>query len=489
MMPLALRTKMEHGRIADERDGANGVDEIISVAIFHAKVGKKYMVEDCTGQPENRAPTVLDLFCGAGGLAEGFRQAGYRILGGVDYFPAAIKTFEENIPGAVGVLADLRKPDLDDFERRFAGVDVIVGGPSCQGFSTSGGLSKSAGRDQSDPRNRLFMNYTDIVERLKPSWIVFENVPGLLLYENGNVALQIVRAFREIGYELVPMILLAADYGVPQLRRRLVFVGNRTGSDISLPAPTHGDVNLWKGFSLPFAHLSRIGHGNEEGLLPHVTFADACSDLPKVAEGKEVDQKPYACEPTSEFQRVMRANSVVVRQHAAAELSTLDRIAAKTLKQGQNWRDLSEEVLPVRFKKIRRYDATTLLKRLREDLPAYTITTKFNEATTGAFIHPTQSRTITLREAARLQSFPDTFVFSGSQAQVRQQIGNAVPPMLARAIAEAIFPAVMKDALGIEVKAVRDAVVVDHGVSETEILKLHGARKRLRGKPIEALAA
>lgn len=447
------------------------------------------MSKSGSGQDAVRRPTVLDLFCGAGGLAEGFRQAGYRILGGVDYFPAAIETFGANIPGAVGVLADLRDPDLDDLEERFKGVDVIVGGPSCQGFSTSGGLSKSAGRDQRDPRNRLFINYIDIVERLKPSWIVFENVPGLLLYENGKVALEIVRAFREIGYGLVPMILLAADFGVPQLRRRLVFVGNRTNADISFPTPTHGDANLWKGFSLPFAHLSRIGHGKENDVLPHVTFADACSDLPRVAEGKEIDGKPYASEPKSAYQVVMRAGSESIRQHGAAELSALDRIAAKTLKPGQNWRDLSEDVLPDRFKKIRRYDATTLLKRLRDDLPTYTITTKFNEATTGAFIHPKQARTITLREAARLQSFPDRFVFSGSAAQVRQQIGNAVPPLLAKAIAEAILPAVMKDAFGIEVEAVRDAVVVDHAVSDAEILKLYGARKKPKGQTIEALAA
>lgn len=447
------------------------------------------MAKTVDGQRDNRAPTVLDLFCGAGGLAEGFRQAGYRILGGVDYSAPAIETFEANIPGAIGVLADLRKPDLDDLEKRFAGVNVIVGGPSCQGFSTSGGLSKLSGRDQTDPRNRLFINYTDIVERLQPSWIVFENVPGLLLYENGKVALQIVQAFREIGYELVPMILLAADYGVPQLRRRLVFVGNRTDSNICLPAPTHGDVNLWKGFSLPFAHLSRIGHGREEGLLPHVTFADACSDLPTVAEGKEIDGKPYPATATSDYQRQMRAGSECVRQHAAADLSILDRVASQTLKPGQNWRDLPTNVLPDRFKKIRRYDATTLLKRLRDDLPTYTITTKFNEATTGAFIHPGQARTITLREAARLQSFPDRFVFAGSQAQVRQQIGNAVPPLLAKAIAEAIYPGVMQDAFGITVAAVRDSVVVDHGVSEAEILKLHGARKKPKGQLTEALAA
>jgi DNA (cytosine-5)-methyltransferase 1 len=119
-------------------------------------------------QERRTVPTVLDLFCGAGGIAEGFRQAGYEIVGGVDYSAVAVDTFTANMSGATGVIADLRKPDLDDFERRFRGVDVIVGGPSCQGFSTSGGLSKSAGRDETDPRNRLFINYTDIVDRLKP---------------------------------------------------------------------------------------------------------------------------------------------------------------------------------------------------------------------------------------------------------------------------------------------------------------------------------
>jgi DNA (cytosine-5)-methyltransferase 1 len=430
-------------------------------------------------------PTVLDLFCGAGGLAEGFAQAGYKVLGGIDNSIHAIRTFEANFSNAQGVLADLRSPDLDDLERQFKGVDVVVGGPSCQGFSTSGGLSKGSGRDEADPRNRLFINYIEIVERLQPSWIVFENVPGLLLYESGKVALDIVEAFAEIGYKLVPMILLAADYGVPQLRRRLVFVGNRTKQDISFPAATHGDPDLWKGYALPFAHLSRIGHGRSDAALPHVTFDEACADLPIVAEGGEIDRAPYQIPPLSDYQQRMRIGSELVCQHASADLSALDRVAAQTLEPGQNWRNLSMDVLPPRFAKIRSYDATTILKRLRGDQPAYTITTKFNEATTGAFLHPTQARTLTLREAARLQSFPDRFLFSGSAAQIRQQIGNAVPPLLARAVAEAIYPDVMFGKTGVVAGPVRDVVVVDNAVGKADILKLHGARKR--GKPLAAL--
>jgi DNA (cytosine-5)-methyltransferase 1 len=424
-------------------------------------------------------PTVLDLFSGAGGIALGFQQAGYRIVGGVDFSKHAIASFNANLPGANGLVRDLRKDDFSDIEELVGGeVDVIVGGPSCQGFSTSGGLSRASGRDETDPRNQLFVNYINIVDLLRPSWIVFENVPGLLLYDSGRVALDIARAFKEIGYTIVPMILLAADFGVPQLRRRLVFVGNRTGSDISFPAATNGNPELWKNFSLPFAHLSRIGHGQASEVSPHVSFADACGDLPAVAEGGCLDGIKYPGPPQTDYQRMIRDGSTLVRQHEAADLSKLDHLAAQLLEEGQNWRDLPADVLPPRFSKIRRYDATTLLKRLRSDKPAYTITTKFNEATTGAFIHPTQARTLTLREAARLQAFPDAFVFEGTAAQIRQQIGNAVPPLLARCVAEAIRPAVVKDAFGVTIPLERDVLTVDVQLEALDPLRLHGARRK-----------
>lgn len=430
-----------------------------------------------------KKPRVLDLFSGAGGISLGFASGGYEVVAGIDNFEQAIETFESNIEGARGMVRDLRQANFSDV-RDFvgtAGVDVIVGGPSCQGFSTSGGLSRASGRDEHDPRNRLFINYLDLVDELRPSWIVFENVPGLLLYNQGRVALDIVRAFREIGYKVVPMILLAADFGVPQLRRRLVFVGNRTGADISFPAATHGNPDLWRNYALPFAHLSRIGHGGDEHVLPHVTFADACSDLPPVGEGMSIDGVKYPAKAETGYQRLMRKGSRLVRQHAASDLAALDRLAARTLKEGQNWRDIPAELLPERFRRIRPYDATTILKRLQNEAPAYTITTKFNEGTTGAFIHPEQARTITLREAARLQSFPDRFVFSGSASQIRQQIGNAVPPLLAQALAEAIMPAVMRDTCGVAAEALRDVVVVENRVCDSDILKLRAPRKARNG--------
>lgn len=424
-------------------------------------------------------PTVFDLFCGAGGIALGFRQAGYRIVAGTDLVKTFCETFEHNIPEARSLATDIRKLDTNNLEELVGtGVDVIVGGPSCQGFSTSGGLSRRDGRDVDDPRNRLVLDYLRLVDTVRPSWVAFENVPGLLLYHQGRVAIDIVRAFKEIGYTVLPMILLAADYGVPQLRRRLVFIGNRTGAPSVFPQPTHGDPELWAGYSLPFAHLSRIGHGKSNGTLPHVTFAEACGDLPEIGEGETIDGERYGTRAQSAYQQEMRQGSRKVYQHIAFDLCKADRLAARTLKPGQNWRNLPLNMLPPRFSKIRPYDATTLLRRLEADRPAYTITTKFNEATTGAFIHPCHPRTLSVREAARLQSFPDDFIFQGSPVQMRRQIGNAVPPLMARAVAEAILPYVMKDAVGVSIEAVRDIVEVE--AEDADFLKLHGARKKLK---------
>ncbi len=427
-------------------------------------------------------PKVLDLFCGAGGLALGFQQAGFEVVGGIDHSEHAVASFDANVAAGTGMVRDLRDEDFSDIAAFLDGnsPDVVVGGPSCQGFSTSGGLSRAKGRDESDPRNRLFTNYVDLVERLAPSWVVFENVPGLLLYNQGRVALEIVQAFREIGFNLVPMILLAADFGSPQLRRRLFFVGSSTDEELPFPAATHGDADLWRNYSLPFAHLSRIGHGDSGELTPHITFSEACGDLPVLKEGESLDGVQYPCAPQTAYQRLMRSGSTAVLQHTASELAEVDRLAATTLKQGENWRNIPLEKLPDRFKRIRPYDATTILKRLSDDRPTYTITTKFNEGTTGAFIHPTQPRTLSIREAARLQGFPDTFRFAGSVNQMRQQIGNAVPVPLARAVAEAILPAVVKTAYGVEVEGSRDTVLVNGNLKPEDILKLKAPRKNAK---------
>lgn len=439
--------------------------------------GRKARLET-TSEEMQRKPTVLDLFCGSGGLSLGFKKAGYRVLAGVDWSAPALETFETNLSPALALKRDLRTVTTADLRADIGGdVDVLVGGPSCQGFSTSGGLARANGRDMHDPRNHLFEHYLEIVEGLMPRWIVFENVPGLLLYHHGEVANTIVARFANLGYTVVPVILLAADYGVPQLRRRLFFVGARDAQVIPLPAPTHGDPNLWANFSLPFAHLSRFGHKTSNGLQGHVSFDDACGDLPPLREDQELDGVPYRSAAYTDYQRLMRGRRRLVRQHASFPLSESDRIAAKLLQQGENWTSIPEELRPKRFRNIRPYDATTLMKRLSKNKPVHTITTKFHEASTGAFIHPTQRRTLSVREAARLQSFEDSVIFSGSPKEIRDQIGNAVPPLMAQAIAEAIYPSIMREAFDEIVDSSRELLLVE---PQLDHLKLTGARKHIK---------
>jgi DNA (cytosine-5)-methyltransferase 1 len=423
---------------------------------------------------------VVDLFAGAGGLSLGFQQAGYRVALGVDSLQAATRTYEANLAGAKALCCDVRKLSGKDILTLVGGeVHALIGGPSCQGFSTSGGLSRERGRDLFDPRNSLFTDYMRLVRELRPAWVLFENVPGMLLYHHGAVASTIITDFLEIGYEVAPIILLAADYGVPQLRRRLFFIGNRTSQPIFAPAATHGSSTLWRNYALPFAHLSRVGHTTTGDTEPHVTFDSACDDLPALAEAEAIDGVPYPREPSSAFQREMRQNSSSLRQHMAFRLSANDRLAARLLKPGENWRSLSPETLPRRFRSIRPYDATTMLRRLTGDRPAYTITTKFNEATTGAFIHPRDNRTLSVREAARLQSFPDEFLFLGSDSEIRFQVGNAVPPMLGRALAEALLPLIAHDVAGAALQPLRASIQLDYA-TQREMIGLRGARKHTK---------
>jgi DNA (cytosine-5)-methyltransferase 1 len=391
------------------------------------------------------SPTVVDLFCGAGGLSAGFASCGYDVIGGIDNWEPAVDSFKANEPRAHAVCGDARTLDAEDFKRSLRRrVDVVLGGPSCQGFSTSSGLSRN-GRKENDPRNSLFMDFVRFVRSLQPSWVVMENVPGLLLYGRGTVGRQIIEEFRSIGYSVIPMILLAADFGVPQLRRRVVFVGNRTDQSISFPEPRFGDPDLWKDFALPFAHLSRLGNKNATlGVAPHRSIADACSDLPSLRAGESITGVPYPVPAASDYQRLMRRHSRVLTMHTAASLSPSDAECIPLIEAGGNWRSLPDDIRQRRFSRIRDYDATTMLKRPLWNKPSYTITTKSNDATAGAFIHPLADRTFSLREVARLQSFPDRYRFLGSDSQIREQIGNAVPPLLAEQIARAIAPEVLE---------------------------------------------
>ncbi len=357
--------------------------------------------------------TVIDLFCGAGGLSEGFRQAGYSVLAGNDFFDAAGETFAAThrdakfLPGAIQKYSP--QDFLDAAGLNPGELDVLVGGPPCQGFSVY-----NHQRGLHDERSSLYLEYLRVVAGLKPNWIVLENVTGMTSAGGGAAVSAIIRGLGDLGYEVVAKILRAEEYGVPQERRRLVFIGNRIGAPIEFPKPTHGP-----------------------GLLPFVTIQDAISDLPQLINGEELGFVNYGSEGRSSYQIELRNGSNGVSNHAAAKLSKVNLDRLKHIPQGGSWRDIPIDLLPEGMKRAKRSDHTKRYGRLRWDGLASTILTKCDPHW-GAYFHPDQDRTLTVREAARLQSFPDWFEFKGSRTDQYTQVGNAVPPLLGRAIAHSI---------------------------------------------------
>lgn len=357
--------------------------------------------------------TVIDLFCGAGGLSEGFRQAGYRVLAGNDFFDAAGETFAATHREAKFLPGAIQQYSPEDFLEA-AGLnpgelDVLVGGPPCQGFSVY-----NHQRGLHDERSSLYLEYLRIVAGLLPNWVVLENVTGMTSAGGGAAVNAIIEGLGKLGYKVEAKILRAEEYGVPQERRRLVFIGNRIGLPIEFPKQTHGP-----------------------GLLPFVTIEAAIGDLPRLKNGEENGVMGYSTEAKSEYQAELRGGSNSVDNHAAAKLSKVNLERLKHIPQGGSWRDIPIDLLPEGMKKAKRSDHTKRYGRLRWDGLASTILTKCDPHW-GAYYHPDQDRTITVREAARLQSFPDWFEFKGSRTDQYVQVGNAVPPMLGRAIAQVI---------------------------------------------------
>lgn len=359
------------------------------------------------------ALTAIDLFCGAGGLSEGFRQAGYHILAGNDFNDAAGATFAAThgeaqfLPGAIenySAAEVLRVAGL-----KAGQLDVIVGGPPCQGFSVY-----NHQRGMHDHRSSLYLEYLRIVEGLNPKWVVLENVTGMTSAGGGEAVRAIIEGLRKLGYRVEQRILKAEEYGIPQERRRIVFIGNRIGAPIPWPKPTHG------------------------GDVPFVNVGDAIGDLPAIANGEGGSILAYASRPKNAFQRYVREGSKVVTCHHGAGVSKINLERLKHIPQGGSWRDIPFDLLPAGMKKAKRSDHTKRYGRLSLTGLASTILTKCDPHW-GAYFHPTQDRVITVREAARLQSFPDWFQFQGSKTDQYMQIGNAVPPLLGKCIAQAIL--------------------------------------------------
>ncbi len=363
----------------------------------------------------DQKPTVIDLFCGAGGLSEGFRQAGFTVVAGSDLDVTAGQTFLATHPEAAffpGRIQDLKVGSLLQATGLASGeLDVLVGGPPCQGYSV---YNHNRGAD--DPRAGLFKEYLRIVGGLRPRWLIMENVSGLTSIANGAIIREIEAGMATLGYAVRWKILKAEEYGVPQERRRIFFIANRIGAPISFPTPTHGT-----------------------GLRPFVTIWDAIGDLPELENGGRHPSAPYRSNPMNDYQAELR-DAELITNHAAPKLSPINEARMKHIPAGGSWRDIPFDLLPEGMKRAKRSDHTKRYGRPRKSDLSCTILTKC-DVHWGAYIHPGQDRAITVREAARLQSFPDSFEFKGSQTEQYVQVGNAVPPLLGRAVAAAVLDA------------------------------------------------
>jgi len=372
------------------------------------------------------------LFCGAGGLTEGFRNAGYDVSFALDWDEDSCETYRKNHPGAHVENASITNFSPEQIKKLAGGrVDVVLGGPSCQSFSTAG--RRTAWVGEGDSRNDLWEHMFKVVSHLKPKAFILENVPGMVYFKSGSFGDKILKRFTDEGYTVRKEILLAADWGVPQRRRRLFIVGILGDTPFEFPEPTH--LGGWRRDSLELWEKRR----QERGLREHLTIWDAIGDLPRL-DGSQPSTKKYslpATEATS-IARVLRKGSRTPRDHEVPAMSAETRQLIGHVPVGGTWRDIPPHLLPDRYRGMRRTDSTNLFGRLDPNLPAYTITTQFSNVTTGCFTHPVEDRALSVREGARVQTFPDTYEFVGSLQSRCRQIGNAVPPLLAQVLAHSI---------------------------------------------------
>ena len=344
---------------------------------------------------KNKKYTVLDLFCGCGGLSKGFEMAGYDIALGVDFNQPALDTYAFNHKGSKTLYADLSLDEtFDKISSILDGktIDVIIGGPPCQGFSLTGR------RQFDDERNKLYLAMIETVRRFQPKAFMIENVPGMATLYKGEVKDEIIKRFTQMGYKVNHMIMCSADYGVPQIRKRLVFVGLRD-SEFA--------------FDFPIAT-----HTKET----YITCQDAISDLPSLEHTIGSDVSEYESEPTTEYQKLMRGTCTTLYNHKAVDHKQFVKDTIALVPDGGNWKDLPPGVGDSR----KFHMAWT---RYRSDAPSRTIDTGHRNN-----FHYKWNRCPTVRESARLQSFPDDFVFLGNKGQQDRQVGNAVPCLMAKAI-------------------------------------------------------
>lgn len=361
------------------------------------------LVEDIAGI--DIAEEVLyaaDVFSGAGGLSVGAEMAGIQIKFAVENDKHAAETFRYNHPGTQVVNQDIRRvnpTDYTDGEEVF----IVFGGPPCQGFSTS----NTKTRNDKNPNNFLFFEFLRFVRQLQPRWFLFENVEGITSYEGGKTVNKIKELFDELGYQTTEAVLVASDYGVPQDRNRFIMVGNRLGVDFEFPRRRDEKISVW----------------------------EAISDLPSLSNGDQIGEKAYSLplEKSSEYAKQMRNDSIIATQNLVSRNRDYVLERYRHIKPGQNWQAIPDELMQNYSNKNNCHSG--IYKRLHPDRPSVVI----SNYRKNMLIHPFQDRGLSVREAARLQSFPDNFIFKGSLSHIQQQIGNAVPPLLAKVIFDKIL--------------------------------------------------
>ena len=382
--------------------------------------------------------TMIDLFAGAGGLSEGLSEAGFHSLFASEIVPVYAETYKKNHPSAKVMTADIRTLDANVIRNELCiergELDLLAGGPPCQGFSINAPV-----RSVLDQRNHLFKEYLRFVDAFVPRAILIENVPGLVSFEHGATLHAILDALAELGYGADVRILGAAYYGVPQMRWRTFILGLRS---TPLPSPAfpepiyHAPVR--PNFTTTFEGQMLVKMPSSEASVKFTTVREAIGDLPPLKCGERgAVVNPYVCDPTCDYQRRARIGSTGVYNHEAPRLSKENQARLKYIKPGGNWTDIPDDLLPTGMKRARKSDHTKRYGRVMPDGLASTILTKCDPHW-GAYFHYEQDRSFTVREAARIQSFPDHFIFTGSQVQQFAQVGNAVPPLLAEAVGLAL---------------------------------------------------
>ncbi len=365
---------------------------------------------------------VLDVFCGCGGLSYGFESAGYNIVLGIDNDKNALDTFALNHKGAKTICGDIASIHYSDIKEAIGDlkIDVIIGGPPCQGMSLSGP------RKFEDPRNKLYLSYIRLVEEIQPKAFVIENVPGLVSLFGGQIKDSIIKKLSDLGYNVRYEILCSSDYGVPQSRRRVVFVGLKNGV-----------------FKYP------------DPLKNQVTCEMAISDLPSLENELGEEEQVYKTLAENDYQKLMRTRSDVVKNHVAAEHSQKVQNIISLVPDGGNYKDL-----PECYKNSRNFHVAWT--RFNSKKPAPTIDTGHRH-----HFHYKYNRVPTVRECARLQSFPDDFIFLGNKTQQFRQVGNAVPPLMAQAVAEKLKEYIKEDKV--------------YKVPEEYYFRIHHSRPRFKG--------